>query len=53
MPLVIQAISIAMWLNRRLVSDDQVVVSECESARSAPQSASRVDPSSALHLTRL
>ena len=32
MPLVIQAISIAMWLNRRLAVIE-VVVSECESAR--------------------
>ena len=51
MPLVIQAISIAMWSNRRLAVIE-VVVSECESARSDPQSASKVDPS-ALHLTRL
>jgi hypothetical protein len=49
MPLVIQAISIAMWLNRRLAVIE-VVVSECESARLAPQWASKVDPS-VLHLT--
>ncbi|MEH2608637.1 hypothetical protein V1293_000926 [Bradyrhizobium sp. AZCC 1693] len=50
MPLVIQAISIAMWSNRRLAVTE-VVVSECKSARSDLQSASKV--ASALHLTRL
>jgi hypothetical protein len=43
MPLVIQAISIAMWLNRRLAAIE-VVVSECESARSAPNRRPRLTP---------
>jgi hypothetical protein len=43
MPLVIQAISIAMWLNRRLAMIE-VVVSECESAPSAPNRRPRMPP---------